>query len=81
MKITNLIGYAVALFLPIIWFTVLTDNTNETHPIQPFILCPILFAGAGVIASKGFVFKARAKWIAASLLAGIAEALGLVFLV
>lgn len=81
MKITNLIGYAVALFLPIIWFTVLADNTNETHPIQPFILCPILFAGAGVIASKGFVFKARAKWLAASILAGLAEAALLVFAV
>lgn len=81
MKMTNLIGYAVALFLPIIWFTVLTDNTNETHPIQPFILCPILFAGAGVIASKGFPFKTRAQWITVSIIAGLAEAAGLVFLV
>lgn len=81
MKPTNLIGYAVALFLPIFWFTVLTSNTNETHPIQPFILCPVLFAGAGVIASKGFMVKARAKWIGVSVLAGLVEAALLVFAV
>jgi hypothetical protein len=81
MKPTNIIVYAIAFFLPLVWFLELTGNSNERHPAQPFILCIVLFAGAGIIASKGFVFKARAKWFIASVLVGIVEALGLTLFV
>lgn len=81
MKVTNIIAYIIAFFFPPIWFTVLTDNSNELHPAQPYILCSILFAGAGLVAAKGFPSKNRIKWIAISILVGIAEAFGLTVLV
>lgn len=81
MKATNIIGYIIAMFLPIIWFTVLTDNTNEKHPIQVYVMCIVLFAGAGLLASKGFDAKNRMKWIGLSIAIGVVEAIALTLLV
>ena len=81
MKPISLAYYAAALFGPILYFCVLTNNTNETHPILVFVVCPILFAIAGWLSSAGFIMKARYKWTAWSVLAGLVEAGMLVFLV
>lgn len=74
MKKISLLYYAVALFAPIIYFTVLTNNTNETNPLAVWTVCPVLFAIAGYLSSQGFVMKARYKWIIASVIAGLVEA-------
>lgn len=81
MKVTNIASYVIAFFFPIFWFTVFTNNTNELHPVQPYILCSILFAGAGLISSKGFDRKERTKWVCWSVIIGLAEAFGLTVLV
>lgn len=81
MKPISILWYAIALFAPIIYFTVLTNNTNETQHVLAYVVCISLFAGAGWLSSAGFVMKARYKWIGASLLAGLAEALLLIYAV
>lgn len=77
MKATNLIYYAIALFYPIIHFTVLTNNSNERNPLAVWIMCILLGAGAGLFASKGFIWKGRLKWVICSALVGAALAFGL----
>lgn len=79
MKSINLAYYAVALFLPILIFTVFTDNTNEKHPVAVFLVCIVLFGGAGLLASQGVTPKNKVTWLAASVAAGIAEACLLAF--
>lgn len=74
MKPISLAYYAVALFAPIIYFTVLTPNTNETNPLAVWIACPVLFAIAGYLSCRKFVPKAQFKWIGTSIIAGFIEA-------
>lgn len=80
MKPIIILWYAIALFTPIIYFTVLTNNTNETNHPLVYVICLVLFAGAGWLSSKGFVIKARYKWTGWSVLMGLAEALMLIYL-
>jgi len=79
MKPISILWYAIALFAPIIYFTVLTNNTNETQHALVYVVCLALFAVAGWLSSAGFVMKARYKWVFTSLLAGLAEALLLIY--
>lgn len=74
MKPTNIIYYAVALIFPILFFTVLTNNSNERHPGAVWAMCLILMAGAGYFTSKGFPLKSVLKWVGISLIVGAAEA-------
>ena len=71
---TSIVIWAFAMFLPIIFFTVITDNWNESKPVLPFIVCPILFAGAAWLTAKNW------SWVAWGAVAGLAEAAALVFL-
>lgn len=79
MKPINLLYFAVALFAPILVFTVFTENTNETHPLNVWVLCPVLFAIAGALSSKGKlvvenIVTHRLKWIGWSVFVGLVEA-------
>ena len=73
----NLLWYAIAMFFPIIYFTVLTNNTNETKPVFVFVMCAVLFAIAGFLSSVNN--KNRLPWIGWSVVVGIAEACLLAF--
>lgn len=74
MKSTNIIPYIFAMFLPPILFVWIGQNLNERQPILCWVLCPILYAGAGLIASKGFEWSGRLKWIGTSVFIGLVEA-------
>lgn len=80
MKSTNVLFYVFAMFFPILFFVVLTGNSNERYPGAVWILCIMLMGCAGVFSSKGFPWKSRAKWIILSALGGAAEAAGLIYL-
>jgi len=69
----SIVIWAFALFLPIIFFTVITDNLHESKPLLPFIICPLLFAGAAWLTAKNW------SWVAWGAVAGLAEAALLVF--
>jgi predicted permease len=81
MKSSNVFGYIVAFFLPILLFTELLNNYNEKNGFVVYLTCIALFAVAGVLASKGFPTSGRLKWIGLSVAIGIAEAFGLTVLV
>jgi uncharacterized membrane protein YjjB (DUF3815 family) len=74
MKATNIIGYIVALFLPIIYFTVLTNNSNEKHPVQVFVMCIGLCTLAGLLSSKGLNASSKLGWVLTSIAVGAIEA-------
>jgi hypothetical protein len=71
------LAFAVALFGPIIYFTAITDNTNETKPVLVFVVCIVLFAIAGFVSSTPG--PDRLKWIGWSVVVGVAEACLLAF--
>lgn len=84
MKPINLLYYALALFAPIFIFTVFTNNTNETHPVYVWLLCPLLYAAAGLLSSMGKLvvenkITYRFKWIGWSVVIGLAEAAILIY--
>lgn len=79
MKAISILWYAIALFAPILYFTVLTSNTNETNHPLVYVVCLILFAGAGWLSSAGFPNKTRFKWTGWSVIVGLAEALLLIY--
>lgn len=75
MKPTNVIFYAIALIFPVLFFTVLTNNSNERNPGAVWAMCLLLMAGAGYFTSKGFPLKTVLKWVGLSLIVGAAEAI------
>jgi VIT1/CCC1 family predicted Fe2+/Mn2+ transporter len=74
MKSSNILYYVLALFLPIILFTVVLNNYNETHPVVTYLVCMFLFLIAGWQTSKNLAFTA---W---SVVVGIVEATLLYFM-
>lgn len=84
MKSISVLYYAVALFLPILLFVVITDNTNETHPALVWIICPVLLGFAGYLSSigqlvVGNVITHRLKWVVWSAIIGLVEAALLIY--
>lgn len=67
--------WLVALALPIVFFTVLTGNLHERAPVLPFLLCPVLCAGAGWLTVKNL------SWVGWGAVIGVIEAALLVFTV
>lgn len=81
-SVISILWYAIAMFLPIIYFTALTDNTNETKPWLVFIVCPVLYGVAGWLAVPGDRKDTeKMKWVIWSVIVGIVEAAALVFMV
>lgn len=74
MKVINVIYYLIALALPIVLFTVIMNNYNETHPIPVFGLCIVLTAIAGLLSSTGFPSKNKLTWVGGSVAIGLIEA-------
>jgi len=65
----NILFFAIAMILPIVYFTVLTPNTNEGN-LWVFLIVPLLWAGAAWLSvAPG---TERIKWV------GLAAALGAV---
>lgn len=79
MKPISLLYYAVALFFPIILFTVILNNYNEGHPVPVFLLCIFLTAIAGLLSSAGFPSKNKLTWVLGSVALGLVEAALLAF--
>jgi hypothetical protein len=79
MKPLNVIYYAVAMFFPIIYFTALTNNTNETHPLQVWLMCPALYLIAGFLSIKKV--GDWMKWVGLSFAVGVIEAAMLIYMV
>lgn len=76
IKPINIIYFAIAMILPIVYYTVLTPNTNEGNP-WVFLTVPLLFAAAAYVSvAKG---TERIKWVLWSTLVGAVEAAILYF--
>jgi hypothetical protein len=71
----SMLIWGFALIFPVLLFIVIGDNLNERQPVLPFIVCPLLFAGAAWLTAKNL------KWVAWAFIAGLAEAALLVFAV
>lgn len=71
----SMLIWGFALIFPILLFIVIGDNLNERQPVLPFVVCPVLFAGAAWLTSKNW------KWVAWGAVVGLAEAALLVFAV
>lgn len=86
MSPINVIYYFVAFVLPIVLFTELLGNANETHPVLVFIVCIVLMTGAGLLSVPGKLRVAgqtggKIKWVGLSAFIGLVEAFMLVFMV
>lgn len=71
IRLINLLWYALAMFIPILYYTVITPNTNEGN-FWVFVVVPLLWAIAGILSSSPSAD--RWKWIATSVALGLAEA-------
>jgi uncharacterized membrane protein YidH (DUF202 family) len=82
MKPIFIAYYAIALFFPVLFFTVFTDNSNERHPGAVWVMCIVLMGAAGYMSSKWALAKGTKrstensfKWIGVSVVVGIVEAI------
>ena len=80
-----ILAYILAMFLPVIYFTVLTDNTNETNPGRVWLVCALLWIAAGMVSVPGKLIVdgkigGKIKWVGLSLVFGLIEAAALIFL-
>lgn len=86
MKSINVLYYATAFFAPIIGFVWIGQNANERNPFLVWVVCILLFAGAGLLSLPGkLAVKGKTggkiKWLACSIFVGILEAIGLIYAV
>ena len=69
----SMLIWGFALIFPVLLFIVIGENLNERQPVLPFIVCPLLFAGAAWLTAKNL------KWVALGAVVGLVEAALLVF--
>lgn len=77
MRPISILYFGIALLAPVFFFA--TTLMNETHPLLPWIVCPLLFAAAATLAAvpaqRTFRDPTFTKLFAWSVFIGLVEAL------
>lgn len=85
MKSISVLWYAIALIFPIILFTVILNNANETQHASVYVVCIALYIGAAMLSVPGKIVEGgetggKLKWVLWSAVVGVAEALALIYM-